>query len=257
MVRKIVEKVPAEVLKQDLEKYRRSALELGATDAKVITSDMVLIDERVRAKCMFPPCRFYGTNVHCPPHASELELTRGIVKNFHYAIFYMIKVPSEEVAGPKAKERKLFVRSQLLNFKIAAKVESEAFYDGYHLAMGFAGGPCKSAYCPNVECSALIPGQGCRHSLKARASMEGMGMDGPSNQSVEIVFHEKVGPHDITAVHVNSPVEFTDWVNTFLKNKGISNKKLPNELNTVVAHYTDQDIRYFVFDVIDLEPNQR
>lgn len=86
---------------------------------------------------------------------------------------------------------------------------------------------------------------------------EGIGMSAPNNQSVEIVFHEKVGPHDITAVHVNSPVEFTDWVNNFLEGKGISNKKLPNELDTVVSHYTDQDIRYFVFDVIDLEPNQR
>ena len=52
MVRKIVEKVPDELLQQDLEKYRRRALEIGATDAKIITTDIILIDERVRAKCI-------------------------------------------------------------------------------------------------------------------------------------------------------------------------------------------------------------
>jgi len=177
MVRKIVEKVSDEVLQQDLEKYRQRALQLGATDAKVITSDMVLIDERVRAKCMVPICGSYGTNAHCPPHAPDLELVRKTVNNFHYAIFYMIKVPSEDVAGPEVKKKKLSVPSQIKNYEIASKIESEAFYDGYHLAMGFAGGPCKNAYCPNIECSALIPGQGCRHPLRARVSMEGVGMD--------------------------------------------------------------------------------
>ena len=58
-----------------------------------------------------------------------------------------------------------------------SRVEAEAFYDGYHLALGFAGGPCKTIFCPDVECSALIPGQGCRHSYKARSAMEAVGMD--------------------------------------------------------------------------------
>lgn len=80
----------------------------------------------------------------------------------------------------------------------------------------------------------------------------------PDNKaSVEIVFHEKVGPHDITAVQINSPVEFTEWVNNFLKGKGITNKKMPDELDNVIEHYTQQDIRYFVFDVVDLDPNKK
>ena len=177
MVRKIITEVPSDMLQKDLEKYRQRAIELGAADARIITTDMIFIDERVRAKCYFPLCSSYGTNAKCPPHALELDFIRKMVNNFQYAIFTKIEVPSEKMAGPEAKAKRLQVRSQVKNFEIVSKIESEAFYDGYYLAMAFAGGPCKVALCPNDECSALIPGQGCRHPLKAIASMEAVGMD--------------------------------------------------------------------------------
>ena len=94
MVRKIVEAVPEEVLQQDLEKYRQRAIELGATDAKIITTDMISIDERVRAKCIVPLCSNYGTSANCPPHTMDLDFIREVVKNFQCAIFYMTRVPS-------------------------------------------------------------------------------------------------------------------------------------------------------------------
>jgi outer membrane protein assembly factor BamB len=78
-----------------------------------------------------------------------------------------------------------------------------------------------------------------------------------AESNIEIVFTEKIGPHDITAVQVNSPNEFTEWVNNFLKDKGISNKKMPDKLDNVIGHYTEQNIRYFVFDVVELEKNTR
>ena len=177
MVRKIVEKIPNEVLLQDLEKYRQRALELGATDAKIITTDMILIDERVRAKCIYPKCSRYGTNVNCPPYAMELDQVRKVVNNYRYAIFVKLDVPSEEEAGVEARERRLFVRGIAKLHEIVSKIEAEAFYDGYHLALGFASGSCKSAFCPDTDCSALVPGQPCRHPLRARASVEGVGMD--------------------------------------------------------------------------------
>ena len=80
MVRKIVTKVPPEILQKDLEKYRRMTLELGATDAKILPSSQVIIDERVRLKCICPKCRWYGTNANCPPHAVDLDTIRKIVK---------------------------------------------------------------------------------------------------------------------------------------------------------------------------------
>ncbi len=38
MVRKIVKKIPEQVLQQDLRKYQQRALELGATNANIITA---------------------------------------------------------------------------------------------------------------------------------------------------------------------------------------------------------------------------
>jgi predicted metal-binding protein len=177
MVRKVSEKVDEAQVQEDLERYRQKAIELGATDAKVITTDMVVIDERVRMKCMFPLCFMYGTNINCPPHAIDLEQTRKVVKNFQYGIFTRLQGPSEEFAGPEAVEKNLLAIRHIKTIKIIGLLESMAFFDGYYLAVGFGCGPCKLLFCPDKECSALMPGQGCRHSLRIRASMEGVGMD--------------------------------------------------------------------------------
>ena len=176
MVRKIVENIPDDVLQQDLEIYRQRAIELGATDAKIITTDMIVIDERVRAKCTWPRCSEYGTNANCPPHVMEVEQIRKIVNKFRHAIFTRLQVPSEEFAGIEANKNMLWMRAEIKNHEIVSKLEAEAFYDGYYLAVGFGSGTCKSL-CIDKECSALIPGQACRHYYRARSSMEGAGMD--------------------------------------------------------------------------------
>ena len=177
MPRKILERVPDEALQQDLEKYRQRAIELGATDAKIIPSDMVLIDERVRVKCINPKCKAYGTNVNCPPYTMDVELVRKIVSNFHYAIFTQLKVAPETLVERGDENLKERTSLELKNLELVSKIEAEAFYDGYHLALGFGMGSCKKVLCPDNECSALISGQGCRHPLRARASMEAEGMD--------------------------------------------------------------------------------
>ena len=177
MVRKIIEKVPDEILQQDLEKYRQRALELGATDARIITTDIVVVDERVRAKCIHPLCGSYGTSANCPPNIGDVDLMRKAVNNFQYAIFSKLEVPADKLAGPEAREKGLSFAYSRKNAEIVAKIEAEAFYDGYYLATGFASGSCKRLFCPDVECSALKPGQPCRAPLKARASMEAVGMD--------------------------------------------------------------------------------
>jgi len=175
MVRNPISRVSEDHLKKDLEKYRLYAIELGATDTKVVTTDMVLIDERVVAKCTYPKCPGYGTNANCPPYAMEPDRVRKVVNNFKYGIFIKLEVPSRETAGTEAK--KLAGSSFRKLAEIVAKIEAQAFYDGYYLAVGFGGGSCKSIFCPDEDCQALAPGQSCRHSLKARSSMEAVGMD--------------------------------------------------------------------------------
>jgi len=177
MVRKVIEIVPDDMLKQDIERYRKRALELGASDAKVITTDMIVFDERTRLKCLYPKCPSYGTNINCTPYTPEVSFFEKTCKRYQYGIFFMLRVVPREIAGEEALKKSLQLTSSRKIAEIVAKIESQAFYDGYELAVGFNAGPCKSIFCPDVECSALTPGQPCRHALKARASMDGVGMN--------------------------------------------------------------------------------
>ncbi len=177
VARKIREKVDTKELLVDLETYRQLAVDkLGASDAKIISTDRVVIDERVRMKCSYPKCMFYGTNAHCPPHAMDLDAVRKIIGMYHYGIFTRLEVPPQEFSGP-AVARNGTTPGLLKTHQIVTKLESAAFYDGYHLALGFACGSCKSVFCPGQPCSALVTGNACRHSGKARGSMECAGMD--------------------------------------------------------------------------------
>lgn len=175
-IRKILADIPEERVQKDLQRYKDKAIRLGATDAKVITTDQIVIDDRVRMKCLHPICRSYGTNLHCPPYVGDLDQMRRLVKQYKYALFIMLIVPSEELAGPHVREERKDRPSAMRLNEIVSKIESAAFYDGHHFATGFATG-CKGLWCPEEECSAIKPGQPCRHPLKARAGMDAVGMD--------------------------------------------------------------------------------
>jgi predicted metal-binding protein len=179
MVRKVVKKVSHNQLISDLKKYRNEAITLGASDAKIIKSEEVLIDERAYAKCMYPKCQAYGTNANCPPYSMKPEELRKVVKKYKYGIILTFEAPSSAFVGSYARltqkgESAAYRRKM---HEIVSKLEAMAFYDGYYFALGFAGGPCKSVFCKDLECQALQPGKACRFPLKARSAMEGVGMD--------------------------------------------------------------------------------
>jgi predicted metal-binding protein len=170
MSRKIMEEIPEEILKGDLENYRKKALALGATDATIISTDEIIIDERVRAKCLYPRCEGYGTSAHCPPYAPEPDETKRIVAAFSYAILIKIDAPPDTI---EKDDRTVALKHS----DILSQIEAMAFYDGYYLALGFGGSACKSTFCPTEACSALTRGQSCRFPFQARISMHGAGMD--------------------------------------------------------------------------------
>ncbi len=162
----------------DLERYRDLALTLGATESKTVDQEAVIVDERVIARCASPRCVYYNTNLNCPPHSWTVDETRKIVGKYNQGIFVMLKVPPEEHASPVYDDsEKHKIPCALKMYEIVAKIQSAAFYDGYPLAIGFAGGPsCKRVFCPKVECSGLT-GKGCRMHLKSNLTMHGVGMD--------------------------------------------------------------------------------
>jgi len=162
-------------LRSDAEQYALLAAGLGADAAQVVQASTVHIDERVTLKCAVPKCFGYGTCGNCPPHAPAPEQMRAAVSRYSTAVALRLDVAPEAIVRDRATimER---VAAYKKVFSIVSAVESAAFYDGHHLALGLAAGSCKSTFCHDVDC-AVLAGQKCRHNLIARPSMEAVGID--------------------------------------------------------------------------------
>jgi predicted metal-binding protein len=142
------------------------AIQLGATTARLIPIRSVVIDERVRLKCLVPLCDKYNQNLMCPPNLPTVEEFRKAAAGYSRALFVQL------VFEKNGKITKAEARRQGLRLhKIIHELERRAFSQGYPLAAGLIGGSCKL-------CKTCVgPPNLCRHPLMARPSMEGMGID--------------------------------------------------------------------------------
>ena len=174
-VRKATLEVPEEVLQADLQRYVNKAIEFGASDAKIIPADWVIVDERVRLKCYVPKCYAYGQSPYCPPNTPEPEFIRKALSRFKWAILVKHDVmPVEDFTGKGwAKAHSKHHRKI---FEIIGKLESLASIEGYPLATGFAAGSCLHELCDGTGCRMINNGT-CPHNLRARPSMEAVGID--------------------------------------------------------------------------------
>ncbi|GFP30212.1 DUF2284 domain-containing protein [Candidatus Hakubella thermalkaliphila] len=163
-------------IEKDLDLYCQKAIELGASDARVVSAKGVVVDERVRLKCAVPHCHLYGSSPNCPPYTPTPDEVRKALCRYKYAILFKHDVlPKEDFVDPQ-QWLKGHEKHQKMTHKIASALESLAFNDGYYLAMGFAAGGCKTALCGGLPCQFLDSGR-CRFPLMSRPSMEGMGID--------------------------------------------------------------------------------
>jgi predicted metal-binding protein len=176
--KRVLAHVPPLKMQADLEGFKRMALELGAQEAAVIPSSEIIVDEKVRAKCIYPKCAFYGNNINCPPYAPDLDFVRTLITRYSHAILFCVKGKPKDFVGADFLKRvgKKNRAKTILN-TICSAVESRAFYEGYPFALALGQGPCKSYWCPDQPCSALGEEKECRFSLKARSSVEALGIN--------------------------------------------------------------------------------
>jgi predicted metal-binding protein len=174
--RKITLRTSAKQLRMDSEKYRLKALELGASDAKIIQTSKVIIDERVRLKCAVPRCHLYGESANCPPYTLTPDEMRKILRKFKCAILFKINVSPIADFVDDEQWHMAHITHQRKSHEIASVIEALAFNDGYYFATGLAAGGCKTALCAGQICQFLDSGR-CRFPLKSRPSMEGVGID--------------------------------------------------------------------------------
>lgn len=97
-----------------MEQLLKRALELGAENAKIISTDTVVVEEWVRWKCRYG-CALYEKDGCHPPIAPDAESTRKVMKEYSKAVL---------LRGSKGK---------LLN-DVAVRLEGEAYHRGYYKA---------------------------------------------------------------------------------------------------------------------------
>jgi len=174
----------------DLEKLRKGAIETGAAKAVVISASDVIIDPRVRLKCMIPKCYMSGSCGHCPPHGYSIQEVKNIVSQFERAVFFRVEVKSNIIAAEslyKAVESGVMDREgnafnlggyYILVFSIAKILQKRARAMGYTKTHGFAAGNCRDPFCHlQPHCQDLMTENGCRHPELSSYSMEASGMD--------------------------------------------------------------------------------
>lgn len=150
------------LLKTDLKKFCKKALEIGALRTKIILTDTIIVANWVRIKCQYG-CEGYGKRLSCPPYSPQPVETERILKEYTTGI--------------------LFEGQFLKVIPQAAELEREIFLSGYYKAFGMGGGPC--ILCETFK--KIKPGDdmpescnlknGCRHPRKSRPSMEACGID--------------------------------------------------------------------------------
>ena len=68
----------------------------------------------------------------------------------------------------------------------------------------------------------------------------------------EVTFHEKIGAHDISIIHLLDANSFVDWVKDYLDSIGITHEVISEEMKMLIKEYINDEFGWFVFDVVQL-----
>ncbi len=166
----------------ELERLCELAVSRGASGARAMGAQGVVIDPRVRLKCMVPMCDHYGKNLMCPPNVMSIHDFTTLLGRYSRAILvqYPIPVPAfavdegargmEQAYADKEYFERLLVTERAF-IDLMGYLEKAAMGSGYRFAVALSGGACRL-------CDVCVgPGNGCRHPFRSRPSMEAMGID--------------------------------------------------------------------------------
>ncbi len=175
------------------EKYQflvKLALEKGATDAKILPANKVVVEDRVVLKCKLG-CNHYGETLACPPYTPTAEEFRKIVSEYSYAMF--MKFQSKASAEPEVLAKLMVAeKDSTISKEIKEKaakfwqdwkddkrnmlqsvvdLEKAAMRQGCSLAMSFVSGHCQ--LCEKCNTETRI----CRHPELMRMSEDAIGVN--------------------------------------------------------------------------------
>lgn len=174
-VRQIPAHLDTQKRDEDLNVLVRTALDAGAGQAAIINAENVRIHPDIKSKSdadnAFP-------SIHWPLNYPKDDILDA-VSAYQKGLFFQV-IPDSDLpaygGGPISDED-----HRALYFKVSdivSRIESEAFYMGYHLVIGLSSGNCRSIFCADEKrCAAMIKGTRCIHPYKGRPSLEAVGID--------------------------------------------------------------------------------
>jgi len=77
------------------------------------------------------------------------------------------------------------------------------------------------------------------------------------NASVQILFQQSIGAHNLTAAKVTSCDHFAEWVKGFAAESGVEDYSIGSRMNLSVEDHLKRGICFFVFDVVEIGPKLR
>jgi predicted metal-binding protein len=169
---------------------RTLALKLGATEARVIPAEEIVVENRVILKCRFG-CDDYGKKLTCPPFTLKVDEFRKMLKDYKYALIVKFKSPAEaddDVSKSLLRSQYDSTVSRDLREKASKfwsdwkgdkerillavlELEKAAFNKGYTFAVGFTSGSC--GLCEKCNVQAGI----CLHPTMARCPEHAVGVN--------------------------------------------------------------------------------
>jgi len=81
--------------------------------------------------------------------------------------------------------------------------------------------------------------------------------DGARYGSVEVLFHEKIGAHNITVVKATDTPELIGWAKNFLVGSGVNKEISLQNFESVVQDYMRRGFRYYILDLITVTKEER
>jgi hypothetical protein len=75
--------------------------------------------------------------------------------------------------------------------------------------------------------------------------------------SVEVLFHEEIGAHNITVVTATDAVGLVNWANTFLSSSGVNGNITLGNFQAAIQDYMSRGFRHYALDLVTFQPQER
>jgi predicted metal-binding protein len=150
---------------------KEKATKIGASDATIIDTAIIPIEDAIIEYCKKPLCASYGKSAHCPPHAPKPAEARKLLKSFQKALLFKIGVATKVLMTDESNEA--FRKT----YEIASELEAAAQKAGFVRTKGLAAGSCLPVFCKKNKCQVVEEGKKCRFPSLARPSMEAVGIN--------------------------------------------------------------------------------